>query len=116
MSSVIDRIKKRAFYAVKLVNGETVHVCGVLNKFLTEARTFSEDEESVGYLIGQGLVDDSGQKVFLKSEDESSKEFGARVLAELDGMGPDIRQEIIDAIFKVSYTPEKMKPDAIVKN
>jgi len=116
MSSVIDRIKKRAFYPVKLVNGETVHVRGVKHKLLAEAKTFSDDEESVGYLLGFGLVEDSGELAFSRSSEESPKEFGARVLDALSEMGPDVRDQIVETIFKVSYKPETMRQEAIVKN
>ena len=115
MSSVIDRIKKRAYYPVKLVNGETVHVKALTRGEMTTASGFKDDPESVGYAIGIALLDDAGSPVFSIMQDETPKQFGARIMREVD-FPPDIEDPLIDTIFKLSRQPSEKASEAIVKN
>ena len=114
--SIIERINKRAFYPLKMVNGETIHLRAVKNDKLTAARAFHEKEESVGYLIGLAAVSDAGQPEFEQRPDESDVEFGARILGLIADMGPDVREQIIKKIFQISNEPSSVQMEAIVKN
>lgn len=116
MSSVIDRINKRAFYPLALPNGETVHVCGLRREIINEASAFREDEESVGFVIGYGLLNDDRSPVFTKLAGETAKEFGLRVLQSLGEMGPDVREAIVSKIFLCTNEPSKVAAEAIIKN
>lgn len=114
--SVIDRINKRAFYPAKLPNGETVCVRGVKNDIIKKVVEFREDESSVGYLIGHGLVDESGCLVFTQENQEAPQEFGSRVLIALAEMGPDVRKAIVDKILLCTNEPSSVAMEAIIKN
>ncbi len=114
--SIIERINKRAFYPLKLVNGETIHLRAVKNEKLNAARQFHDKEESVGYLIGMAAVSDSGQIEFEKKAEETDIEFGARVLSLIVDMGPDVREQIIKKIFQISNEPSSVQMEAVVKN
>ncbi len=114
--SIIERINKRAFYPLKMVNGETIHLRAVKNDKLNAAREFHEKEESVGYLIGLAVVSDAGNPEFEQKTDESNIEFGARVLSLIADMGPDIREQIIKKIFQISNEPSSVQMEAVIKN
>lgn len=114
--SVAERINKRAFYPCKLPNGETIHLRGLKHSILSVAKTFEAEQESVGFAIGKALVNDSGQAEYEQDAKESPQEFGARVLAELHDMGPDVQGVIIDKIFLITNEPNKVQHEAIVKN
>jgi len=118
MASVIERLKKRAFYPFKLVNGETVHLRALTHNQLKAIRQFQGEDESIGYTIGCCLLEESGEPVFtpLVSEiNESPKEFGARVLSEID-FPLDVRESLTEFIFKLSTDPSDKAHEAIVKN
>ncbi len=114
--SIVERINKRAFYPLKMVNGETIHLRAVKNEKLTAAKAFHDKEESVGYLIGVAVVSDAGQPEFEQRSDESDIDFGARVLGLIDGMGPDVREQIIKKIFQISNEPSSVQMEAVIKN
>jgi len=114
--SVVDRINKRAFYPAKLPNGETVCVRAVRNEIINKVVDFKAEESSVGYLIGHGLVDDSGSLVFTEEKEESPQAFGWRVLVALHDMGPDVRKAIVDKILLCTNEPSQVAMEAIVKN
>lgn len=113
--SVVDRIRKRAFYPLTLVNGETIHLRALTNQQLQLARSFSEKEASVGFAIGCSLLEDNGDAVFVCEHDESPEQYGERVLAALD-LVRDVQQQIVAKIFEITNEPEKVKAEAILKN
>ena len=115
MASVIDRLKKRAFYPFKLVNGETVHLRALTFNQLKTIREFSENDESIGYTIGCCLLEESGDPVFVPGPTQSPKEFGAEVLTAID-FPLDIREALTEHIFKLSTDPKEKAHEAIVKN
>jgi hypothetical protein len=114
--SIADRINKRAFYPLKMVNGETIHLRAVKNDKLNAARAFHEKEESVGYLIGMAAVSDSGQPEFEQRPGETDIDFGARILELISDMGPDVREQIIKKIFQISNEPSSVQMEAVIKN
>ena len=114
--SIVDRINKRAFYPLKMVNGETIHLRAVKTEKLNAARAFHEKEESVGYLIGMAAVSDAGQPEFEQRSDESDIDFGARILTLIADMGPDVREQIIKKIFQISNEPSSVQMEAVIKN
>jgi hypothetical protein len=114
--SIIERINKRAFYPLKLVNGETIHLRAVRHEHREAVQDFKDQEESVGYLIGVAVVSDGGDAEFTKAADESALAFGARVLASISEMGPDVREQIVKKIFQISNEPSSVQMEAIVKN
>jgi hypothetical protein len=115
MGSAIDRIKKRAFYPLALCNGETVHVRGLKMGELRAAQEFSNDDASIGFAIGLGLLEDDGRQVFEQIEGESPKDFGDRVLGLID-IGPDVQNQLVKKIFQVTNEPETVRAEAILKN
>lgn len=114
--SIIERINKRAFYPLKLVNGETIHLRAVRNEHRVAVQDFKDKEESIGYLIGMALVADDGELVFVAKKDESAIEFGASVLVAIPEIGPDVREQIVKKIFQISNEPSSVQMEAIVKN
>jgi hypothetical protein len=114
-SSVIDRIQKRAFYPVKLVNGEEVHIRSLTRGQIRAVRLFANDEESVGFAIGCCLLEETGSPVFEIAEGESPKDFGKRVMEAID-LPADIHDPLIEAIMKLSQAPGEKAQDAIIKN
>jgi hypothetical protein len=114
--SIIERINKRAFYPLKMVNGETIHLRAVRHEHREAVQDFKDKEESVGYLIGMAVVSDGGEPEFTKSADESAVDFGARVLALISEIGPDVREQIIKKIFQISNEPSSVQMEAIIKN
>lgn len=114
--SIIERINKRAFYPLKMVNGETIHLRAIRNEHRKAAHEFQDKEESVGYMIGVAVVSDSGEPEFTQQDGESAFDFGARVLGLISGIGPDVREQIIKKIFQISNEPSSVQMEAIVKN
>ncbi len=113
--SVVDRIRKRAFYPLTLVNGEKIHLRALTYQQLQFARSFSEQESSIGYVIGCALVEDNGDSVFVPEDAESPETFGDRVMCALE-LGRDVQQQVVVKIFEITNEPEKAKAEAIVKN
>lgn len=113
--SVIDRIRKRAFYPLTLVNGEKIHLRALTGHQLQTVRSFSEKESSIGYAIGCSLLEDSGDPVFVPTDEESPEAFGERVMLALE-LGRDVQQQIVAKIFELTNEPDKAKTEAIVKN
>lgn len=113
--SVVDRIRKRAFYPLTLVNGEKIHLRALTGRQLQTARSFSEKESSIGYAIGCSLLEDNGDPVFVPEDAESPEAFGERVMSAIE-LGRDVQQQIVAKIFEITNEPEKAKAEAIVKN
>jgi len=113
--SVVDRIRKRAFYPLTLVNGEKIHLRALTHQQLQVARSFSEKESSIGYAIGCSLLEDSSDPVFVPADEESPESFGERVMSALE-LGRDVQQQIVAKIFEITNEPEKVKAEALAKN
>lgn len=113
--SVVDRIRKRAFYPLTLINGEKIHLRALTGNQLQTARAFSEKESSIGYAIGCSLLEDNGDPVFVPDDAESPEAFGERVMSALE-LGRDVQQQVVAKIFEITNEPEKAKAEAIVKN
>lgn len=112
MSGVIDKLRKRRFYPVT-IGGETVHIRGMVFAEHKEVESFGDSAESWGYAIGCCLLNEDGTLVVSRQADESAKDFGARVLAELN-LSDDTRGELIASIVKLSNGPPKI--EALAKN
>lgn len=113
--SVVDRIRKRAFYPLTLVNGEKIHLRALTHQQLQVARSFSEKESSIGYAIGCSLLEDNGDAVFVCEHNESPEQFGERVMVTIE-LGRDVQQQIVAKIFEITNEPEKVKAEALAKN
>ena len=101
--SVIQRLQKRRFYPVT-IDGETVHIRAMLQSEQREVLAVKDDTESVGFVIGVGLVNEDRTPVFVRSSGESVVDFGKRVLDELD-WPTDTRSELVDKILRLSNGP-----------
>jgi len=113
--SVIDRLRKRRSYPIE-IDGDTIKIRALLQSELKLASEFRDDDESIGYAIGCAVLNDDGSQAFtplIKEVNESPKEFGARVLAELD-MPSDTKAELTQKIMKLSQGP--LKPEDLKKN
>lgn len=117
--SIFDKLQKRAFYPFKMVNGETVHLCGLTFKQLRTLEPFKDTDESNGYAIGCCLLNEDGSRVFTQEPGESPQDFGQRVLTRLDdgdGFSFDLFNPIVERILKLSHRPSEHAAEAIVKN
>lgn len=112
---MIERIRKRAFYPLKLVNGETIHLRGLSGKQLETVKPFMQDDASVGYVVGVAVLNDDGTNAFTQLKSESPVEFGQRVLSEIE-LASDVQKQLIDKIFMITNEPDKVQHEAIVKN
>jgi hypothetical protein len=79
----------------------------------TAVESFRTEDESTGFAIGRCLLNEDGSEVFTQAEAESPKEFGARVLAEMD-LPEDTKAELIGKIVRLSNGPPEL--EAVVKN
>jgi hypothetical protein len=115
LSSVVDRIRRRRKYPVKL-GDDTVFVRSMTIAENKAVEPFSAEIESLGYAIGVCLLNDDGSQVFAIGKDETANAFGARVLAELD-IPDDARNIITEAIMKLRQDVPDMKAmETLVKN
>ena len=110
--SVIERLRKRRFYPIDL-DGQTIHIRAMLDSELKAVAEFRDDDESVGFAIGCALLNEDKSAAFVRAADETSKQFGARVLEELD-LPSDTKAEITGKILKLSNGP--LKDDELKKN
>lgn len=112
MASTIDRLRKRTKCPVR-IGDETVYVRGLTYSEWNEIQPLREEAESNGIAIGWCLLADDGSAVFARKEGEALKDFGARVLTELDievGTGLYLAAKII----KVTQEPPDI--EAVIKN
>ena len=110
--SVIDRLRKRRFYPVT-IDGETIHIRALLDSELKVVSEFQNEDESIGYAIGCSLVNEDQSAAFVRLGDESPKQFGARVLSEID-LPSDTKAELTSKILKLSNGPPSI--DDLKKN
>lgn len=117
--SIFDKLQKRAFYPFKMVNGETVHLCGLTFKQLRLLEPFKETDESNGYAIGCCLLNEDGSRAFMPEPGESPQDFGKRVLDKLnegEGLAFDLFEPIVEHILRITKEPTKHAAEAIIKN
>lgn len=110
--SVIERLQKRRAYPVS-IDGDVIHIRALRASELAVASGFQNDDESIGFVIGYGVVNDDGSQAILQVEGETAKDFGARVLSTLD-LPLDTRSEITSKIMKLSNGP--LSEDELKKN
>lgn len=110
--SVIDRLRKRRAYPVS-IDGEEIKIRALLESELKAVSDFRDDDESIGFAIGCSVLDADGSQMFMAKQGESPKEFGGRILAELD-LPSDTKAELTSKILKLSQGP--LKPDDLKKN
>jgi hypothetical protein len=79
------------------------------------AREFEQSDASLGYAIGMCWVLDTGEPIYNQQPDETSQEFGERVLREAN-LPTDTRTELAQAIVKLSQAVKPKTMDAMVKN
>jgi hypothetical protein len=101
--SVIDRLRKRRFYPVEIM-GEVVHIRALLDSELKTVSEFQNEDESIGFAIGCAVLNEDQLAAFTRSAEESPKQFGARVLAEID-LPSDTKAELTNKILKLSNGP-----------
>lgn len=101
--SVIAKLKKRRKYPVT-IDGETVYVRALLCSEVDELKPIANDDESVGFMIGCGLLNDDGTAAFTRQANEDSKAFGQRVLDELD-IPTDTRSELMQKLMQLAKGP-----------
>ena len=112
MSSVIDRLRKRRFYPIT-IDGEIVHIRALLQSELKTVEAFKDEDESIGFAIGCAVLNEDHSQTFTQAQDEQAKEFGARILAELD-LPSDTKSELTGKILRLSNGP--LKEDELKKN
>lgn len=101
--SVIDRLQKRRFYPVE-IDGEKIHIRALLDSELKAVADFQNEDESIGFAIGCSLINEDKSAVFMRTAEESPKQFGARVLAEID-LPSDTKAELTGKILRLSNGP-----------
>ena len=114
MSSVIERLQRRRHYPID-IDGEKVFVRSMKRPEREACESFKDDEYSLGFAIGVALVSESGSPVFHQTDSESAREFGERVLSELD-LPDDTRSQLVNAILKLSNGPTADQLAALKKN
>jgi hypothetical protein len=114
MSSIIERLRRRRHYPID-IDGADVFIRSLTKAEREIAEPFKDDESSIGYGIGVGLVDEFGKPVFTIQNDESAQQFGGRVLDELQ-LPDDTRSQLITAILKLSNGPTADQLAALKKN
>lgn len=114
--SVVDRIRKRAFYPLTLVNGEKVHLRALTHGQKASAIEHKDKDASIGYVIGCGLLQDDGTPEYTPTQGESVEQFGERVFEDTKDIGKDVQHQIVAKIFELTNEPEKSKAEAIIKN
>lgn len=115
-SAEVERIiRKRRCYPVDLGDGDVIHLRSLMSvsELPNIEGEFRNDDDSIGYVIGCGLVNADRSQVFTIAENETPKEFGHRVLLALD-LPLDTRAQIVELILKLSNGP--LKPDDLKKN
>lgn len=110
--SVISKLTKRRFYPFQ-IDGETIHLRSMLSSELDTVQKFRDDDESLGFMIGCCVLNENGSAEFIKTETETAKEFGARILAEID-LPLDTRTELINKIIGLSNGPPSQ--EKLIKN
>lgn len=110
--SVANTLRKRRFWPV-VIDGETIHIRALLMSEIHTVDAFRDEEESVGYVLGCTLLNEDKSPAYTPSADESPKQFGARVMADLD-LPLDTKSELLAKISKLSDGPPK--PDDLKKN
>lgn len=110
--SVIDKLRKRRFYPVA-IDGETVHIRALLDSELKTVTEFQNEDESVGFAIGKSVLNEDSSAAFVQLADESPKQFGQRVLTEID-LPSDTKAELTSKILKLSNGP--MSAEDLKKN
>ena len=110
--SVISKLTKRRFYPFQ-IDGETIHLRSLLSSELDAVQKFRDDDESLGFIIGCSVLNEHGSAEFVKTETETVKEFGARILSEVD-LPLDTRTELINKIIGLSNGPPSQ--EKLIKN
>ena len=103
MATIAERLQKRRFYPVE-IGDETVHIRALLLSEKSRMMTFSNEPESYGFALGCCLLSDDGSPAFTQVAGEGDKDFGARVLAELD-LPEDTTTEICGKIVMLAKGP-----------
>ncbi len=101
--SVIDRLRKRRFYPVEIM-GEVIHIRALLDSELKIVAEFQNEDESIGYVIGHSVLNEDQSPAFTQAAEVTPKQFGARVLAEID-LPSDTKAELTSKILKLSNGP-----------
>jgi hypothetical protein len=114
MTSVIDRLRKRRAYPLS-IDGEKVYVRAFTKSERQEFKPLANEEESYGFVMGCGLINEDGSVMFAREEGEEAKAFAIRVedAAELPD---DTRAQICTAIVKLSEGPTIEQLKALKKN
>ena len=115
MSSIFDKIKKRAAYPFKMVNGETVYLRSLTIGQLRELEPFKHDDAANGFAIGCCLLNDDLTPAFTRESGQSAEDFGRSVSQQLD-LPFDVFHPLVEMIFKLSNEPSEKASEAIVKN
>lgn len=109
--SVIKRLQKRRAYRHQ-INGEEILIRSLLTSEFDLVMEIRDDGESLGAAIGFGLLNEDQSAAFTRHPDESVKQFGQRVLRELDLPG-DTRRELSEKILSLTVSGPDV--DALVK-
>jgi hypothetical protein len=82
---------------------------------LAEVEPFNQTEDSIGFAIGCGLLNDDDSPAMVRQAGESAQAFGARVLTELDLPG-DTKLDLSAAIMRATHVPKKESIEKLTKN
>lgn len=116
MSALIKKLSTRRKYPLKLADDVTVHIRALLGAEKAEVMAFFQEDESFGFVLGCGLLEDDGSPAFTRNEGENGKDFGQRVTESLGEIPTDTRAQICEAILRLSTGPTEDQLKAIRKN
>ena len=113
--SVVLKLQKRRKYPVA-IDGQEVFVRAMLLSEQREAMKFSNDDVSLNFALGCGLLGDDGTPEFERLENETVQEFGDRVGELLADVPVDTRAQLASTIVKLTAGPTAEQLKAIAKN
>jgi|TARA_R110002110_G_scaffold394788_1_gene609048 hypothetical protein len=97
------------------IDGETIYIRAFTKAERKEFKPLANEEESYGYVMGCGLVNQDGSCLFPRDEGEDAKAFAQRVEDAAD-LPDDTRAQICTAIVKLSEGPTIDQLKALKKN
>lgn len=114
MSSIFDKIKKRAAYPCKLPNGEQVLVRNLTNREVDDASSIEDTDTRAYYWIGSGLLNDDHSQAFDKQPENEG--FAASVKEATKDWPRDSLHAILEMIIRITQAPTEKASEAIIKN
>ena len=110
MSSVMDRLRKRRHFPVKLDEESTVYVRPMTQGEIWRMDAFNSDSRLMnGFCLACAVVDDAGQALCARNEGESDQDFAARGAEFFADIPTDTLSTLIEGIRDADKVPSVEK-------